>query len=131
MTEDDIPWLHRLAKKRYRQEYDESSTEGWFRNIVLKGPMMFYPVRTDNAFVIAMMCTVPWTPAFFECNIIFVCADIGCMWEASTLLRGSIHWARRRKCAIWRISSDTDVDLEPLARRVGCTELSPRYVMVL
>ena len=131
MTETDIPWLKYLGQKRYHEAFDLEGTEGWFRNIVLKGPLMFYPVRTDNAFLIAMLSCCPWTPSLFECNVILVCADDGAMWDALTLLRGSINWARRRQCVIWRLSSDTDYELSPLARRVGATELSPRFVLRL
>jgi hypothetical protein len=131
MTEDDIPWLKYLCLKKYPDTYDPISTERWFRTYVLASPMMFFPVCTDNAFCIAMLSTVPWTPAEFECNVIFVCAEDGAMWEALTLLRASVNWARRRKCTTWRISSDTDHDLAPLARRLGATELSPRFCLRL
>ena len=127
LTEADIPWLHRVCAKRYpRDKFDPEGTEGWFRNIVLKSPLLFLPIRTDNAFLIAMLCCVPWTPADFETNVIMVCADDGAMWEALRLLRVSVEWARRRKCSAWRLTSEND-DLTALARRIGATETSPRF----
>jgi hypothetical protein len=70
---------------------------------------------------------MPWLPSEPECIVLFVCADDGAGWEALRLLRDSIAWARGRKCAVWRLSSDTDAELVMLARRLGITEISPRY----
>ena len=129
LTEHDIPWLNYLCKKRYSNRYDSSTTENWFRNIVLKSPMTFYATRSDGAFQISMLSVMPWLPADAEANVIFVCADDNKMWEAMRLLRDSLEWARKRKCALWRLSSDTDFDFPGVAKRLGCTEVSPRYVI--
>jgi len=72
---------------------------------------------------------MPWLPAEPECIELFVCADDGKMWQALKLLRDSIDWARKRRCAMWRLSSDTDSDLVGLAKRLGVTEISPRYTI--
>lgn len=129
ITEHDIPWLVYLCKKKYSNRYDAPTTENWFRNIVLKSPMTFYATRSDNAFQITMLSVMPWLPAEPEANMIFVCADTGKMWEALRLLRDSVDWARNRKCAIWRLSSDTEIDFPGVARRLGCDEISPRYLI--
>ena len=129
LTEHDIPWLNFLCKKRYSNRYDSSTTENWFRNIVLKSPMTFYPTRTDLAFQITMLSVMPWLPAEAEANLIFVCADDGGLWEAMKLLRDSIEWSRHRKCAMWRLASDTEVEFPGIAKRLGCTEISPRYLI--
>lgn len=91
--------------------------------------MMFWAMRTDNAFCIAMLSTTPWRPSIPEANVALVCADFGCMWEAITLLRESIKWARRRRCSLWRLSSETDFDLGPIAHKLGATEPNTRWVM--
>jgi hypothetical protein len=129
LTEHDIPWLNFLCKKRYSNRFDSSTTENWFRNIVLKSPMTFYATRSDGAFQISMLSVMPWLPADAECNVVFVCADDGAMWEALRLLRDSIAWARTRKCSMWRLSSDTEYEFPGLAKRLGCTEVSPRYLI--
>lgn len=131
MTADDLPWLDYLCKKRYSHKYDADSTAAWFLNIVLKSPMIFFACRTQDAFAITLISVVPWLPNNIEANLVFICADDGCMWQAVRLLRSSIDWAKRRKCTLWRVSSDTDFDLAPLARRLGAKELSPRFVMEL
>jgi hypothetical protein len=131
MTDEDIPWLTWLCKKRYAADYDSESTIAWFRNIVLKSPLMFYAVRSQDAFVITMISVTPWLPGSIEANIIFICADDDAMWQALRLLRCSVDWARRRKCTLWRLSSDTAYELGPLAKRLGATELSPRYALRL
>lgn len=127
LTENDLQWLISLGKKKYGSNYDYLTVEGWFRNIVLKAPLMFLPIRLANSFLIAMLATTPWAPSAFECNVVFVCADDGFMWEAAKLLRHSIEWARKRKCTAWRLTSDTQYDLAPIARRLGANEISPRF----
>jgi hypothetical protein len=89
--------------------------------------MMFLPVRTDNAFLIAMLSTTPWTPHTPEANVTLVCSEFGCMWQAVSLLRYSIEWAKRRKCSLWRVSSETDFDLGPIAHKLGATEPNTRW----
>ena len=131
LTEDDLPWLHFLFGKKYEKRFDAITTEGWYRNVVLKNPMMFYPIRLRNSFLIGMLSTLPWLPSEFDCNIISVCADDGCMWEALKLLRASIEWARKRKCRHWLLTSDTAFDLAPMAKRLGACELSPRFSLEL
>lgn len=127
MTEDDVPWLYDLCKKRYPEKYDSVTTEGWFRNIVLKQPVLFHAIRMPNAFCISMLSIMPWMPSEIECSVVFVCADDGCMWEAMKCLRSSIEWGRLRKCAIWRVCSDQQYDFSGLAKRLGATEQQPRY----
>jgi hypothetical protein len=129
MSDEDIPWLTWLCKKRYAADYDSESTTAWFRNIVLKSPLMFYAVRSQDAFVVTMISVTPWLPNSIEANVVFVCADDDAMWQALRLLRCSIDWARRRKCTLWRLSSDTGNELGPLAKRLGAVEVSPRYVL--
>jgi hypothetical protein len=131
ITEDSIPWMHDVGDRRYPGKYDRLGVEMWVRNIVLKGPMMFLPIRSDNAFLIAMLSTTPWVPQTPEANVALVCADDGKMWEAIMLLRASIEWAKRRKCSLWRVSSETDFDLEPIARKLGAIEPNTRWILRL
>jgi hypothetical protein len=131
MRDDDTDWMIRLGVKRYPPEYDPIGTEQWFRNIVLKSPMLFFPYRSENAFIIGMISCLPWLPAEFECNVIAACADDGAMWQVFPLLRASVDWARKRKCNTWRIVSETEFDFCQIAKRIGATEVSPRYVMRL
>lgn len=131
LSESDLPWLHFLFKKKYDVRFDSMTTEGWYRNIVLKNPMMFYPVRLANSFLIAMLSTLPWLPAEFDCNIICVCADDGAMWETMKLLRASVDWARKRGCKHWLLASDTVYDLAPMAKRLNANEISPRFSIKL
>jgi hypothetical protein len=46
-------------------------------------------------------------------------------------MRATIAWARKRNASVWRMVGDTDYDLGPIARRLGCTELTPRYALRL
>lgn len=128
-TEADIPWLIDLGKRRYGAGFDYVTTEGWFRNQVLKQPVLFYPARMPNAFAISMLSLKPWLPSHIECHVVFVCAEEGALWEAMKLMRASIDWARARRCNIWWLTSDTDYDLYPMAKRLGASEISPRFVV--
>ena len=127
ITENDIAWGISLAKRRYADKWDFLGAEGWLRNIVLKSPMVFLPIRSSDAFLVAMINVVPWTPANWEANVVMLCADEDKMWQAVALARASIEWARQRRCSEWRISSETEIELGPIARRLGAEELSPRY----
>lgn len=129
LTENDIPWLISLGKKRYGEKWDYQTVETWFRNIVLKSPLMFHHVRLNNAFLISMTSCNPWAPAALECNTVLICADEGAHWEAVALVRAAVEWARKRKCVCWRMASDTHVDLANIARRIGATEISPRFTV--
>jgi hypothetical protein len=131
IREEDIPWLIDLGNRRYPLPCEREATENWVRNIVLKSPIIFYAARTDNAFLICILSCVPWYPAEFECNVIFVCAEEGCLWEAVRLLRCSIAWARGRRCKWWKMSGDTEYDMTPLARRLGARDLAPRCFLRL
>lgn len=131
MHEGDLPWLLALCRRRYSSHFDHEGGEGWFRNIVMKAPLLFYPARTDNAFTITMLSCLPWLPNEWNADVVFTCADDGAMWEVISLLRRSIEWARYRRAATWRICSETDYDIASLAHRVGAHAIEPRYVLRL
>lgn len=132
IVENDIPWLSALFAKRYvNYPYDPVTAEAWFRNRVLKEPMLFLAQRMDNAFCISMLSVTPWIPADYETNVIVICAEDNAIWESLKLLRASIEWSKLRRCKAWRISSDTQNDVSLIARRIGAEEISPRYVMRL
>ena len=130
LTEDDIPWLFDMSTRRYPR-YDRIATELWFRNLVLKTPLLYLPQRTENAFSVSMLAYTPWFPNDWECHVVFICAETHAEWEAMRLMRASVAWARSRKCTIWRVSSDTDSDLTMFARRLGAKEVSPRFTINL
>lgn len=129
LTENDIPWLYDICTRRYSRKYDPISTELWFRNKVLKEPLMFLPQRTREAFCISTLSVLPWLPTEFNCNVAFIAAEEGAVWEAVKLLRASMAWSYSRKCVSWGVASDTGVDLKPLAKLLGADEIYPRYAI--
>jgi|HubBroStandDraft_6_1064221.scaffolds.fasta_scaffold00529_23 hypothetical protein len=131
LTEADIAWMLDLGRRRYSNRFDPMATEGWFRNIVLRAPLVFLPVRLDGAFLIAALNIIPWAPGELEANVVLVVADEGRMWQALELLRFSIDWAKMRRATEWRLTSETEVEFGPFARRLGANELSPRYCLRL
>jgi hypothetical protein len=60
-------------------------------------------------------------------NVSFVCADDDSMWEAMKCLRATIHWAKKRNAKWWNLASDTNADLQMMAKRLGANEIWPRY----
>jgi hypothetical protein len=130
MSHDDLPWLRRIFALRYAN-YDAEHTEAWFSTAVLQNPLAYYAVRTDDAFLIALLRPLPWLPNDFEAHIIVVCADIGKIWQVMPLLRASIDWARHRKAVAWHFQSDTMFDVAPLVRRLGAASLEPRFIIRL
>jgi len=128
----DLPWVHGLFKQRYPKDYDWHTTDVWFCHTVLNNPLTIYAARTSDAFVLANTTVMPWLPGKYECNIITICAEVGCSaWQVMKLLHASIDWARRRNCYVWKISSDMDVDITPLALRVGAKQLLSRFALQL
>ena len=132
LTEHDLPWLLDLCGRRYsRKQYDFLTATGWYTNIVLKNPMVFLPIRTRDAFLVQSIMTVPWMPRQMQANIVLLCAEPDTAWQVLRLLRMAIQWGKDHNCVLWGITSDTEFDLEPLARRLGAVEIKPRYVLNL
>ena len=130
MEDDDLPWLIDICKRRYvLKDGDPEAAALWFKNFVTKNPLLFYPIRTENAFLIAQLNVAPWQPSECECNILQSCAEEGAMFELLKLFRASINWGIRHRATLWRVTSDTWADLGPLAKRVGCNQQTPRYWM--
>ena len=127
----DLPWLAYLCRKKYSDSYDADLTAQWFTEQVLRNPLMYYAIRTDNAFCIAYINTFPWLPGESDCNVNFICADDGKMWEAVRLLRATIDWAKRRNCKNWWLAGDTDIDLKMIAWRLQAREQWPRFKLQL
>jgi len=101
----------------------------WFTNIVLKSPMLFYPIRTENALCITSVGLEPWHPQEIEAFINTLVVRPNYIWEAMELLRESVAWAKDRGATRWRFQSDTGNDIEPLMRRLGARKLEPRFVI--
>ena len=130
MVDDDLLWLADLCKRRYSKIDGDPEAAGlWFVNFVTKNPLLFYPVRTENAFLIASLNVPPWQPGECECNVLQSCAEEGAMWELLKLFRASVSWAKRHRATLWRVTSDTEFDLGALCRRVGAKEQTARYWM--
>lgn len=120
-----------LAKRRYPANFDIEAAELWLRNIVMRQPMVFYPIRTDHAFMVTFISLMPWRPSEPEANVALLCSEEGWIWDSIKLARASLDWAYRRNCCKWGFNSDTEFDIGPIAKRMGIIELRPRYVVNL
>jgi len=131
VTYDDVPWVRELFKKRFHN-FDVETAEAWYRNVVLPNPMLWLPIRSTHGFLTAFLKSVPWLPDQKICTVITVCCDEGKVWQALPLLRYSIAWARHRGAASWEYESDRpEIDIGPLAKRLGMTSREPRYCINL
>lgn len=131
LEESDRPWLIDLCKRRYPPYYDTVTAENWISHAVVRNPIQFYITRTPNAFQITNLTASAWTPKEFTADIVAVCCDHGKMWEIFPLLRDSIRWARDRNALRWRFETDTEYDLGLIMRRLGASEITPRYCLNL
>jgi hypothetical protein len=129
--EGDVAWMADLGRRRYPGNYDIEAAEMWMRNIVLRQPMMFYPTRTDNAFMVTLIALLPWLPGEPEASVVMLCAEDGHIWDSVKLARASLDWAIRRNCFKWGFNSDTAFDIGPIAQRMGLVNRCPRYVVNL
>jgi hypothetical protein len=129
MTPDDVEWGSDLFELRYGPRYNWVATQMWFLNIVLKNPLQFFPIRTDNALCITSMNLEPWHPTELEAFVNVALSRPNATWEVMELLRESINWAKSRHCTRWRFQSDTANDIAPLMKRLGVRSVEPRYLM--
>ena len=117
-----------LAHERYRS-FDPGRTLAWLAGM-LQNPNALV-IRTASAFAIATVLTPAWHPKEPECHVLFLCAAEGKHWQAVTLVRETVRWARERGCLKWWFSSETEHDIEMLARRVGAEPAVMRYCLNL
>jgi hypothetical protein len=108
-------------------KFDLNMCELWFRGEVLTSPM-YLPIRTSNAFLVALLQPTPWFPSNIECHVIILVSDEDAIWEAVRLLRYSVEYARLAGCSHWRYHWD-DGDAGVLVRRVGAKVDAPRYLI--
>jgi len=125
---DDLPFILSLAYERYRA-FDPGRTLIWLAQ-TLQNPLSLM-LRAERAFLIASIAVPAWHPNEKEAHVLFVCAGDGYHWQACTLLRQSVDWARGQGCVSWHVSSETEYDIEPLARRLGAEPWVTRYKLRL
>jgi len=114
-----MPWMRRLFARRYPNNFDAAGTEQWMAEVVLKAPLRFNAIRTDDALCISLVTEVPWLPTEREVSVVVILADHGAVWQTIPLLRASIEWARYRQASAWRFHSNMPAHCTALARRVG------------
>lgn len=124
----DIPFLIELARETY-PTFDDGAASRWLDK-VLPNPDALV-LRTGQAAVVALAGSPPWMPHDRQCHILFVLGYPRGVWDVVRLLRASQDWAVERGCSVWRFGADVPFDLEPLARRVGAIQDSPRFIRAL
>lgn len=124
-TVNDLPWILSLAHRRYTRKPDPGTTLAWLAR-VFEAPDGL-AIRTEQAFLAAVLHIPPWWPDDRECHIQALVAAPGYHWDAVRLLRASIEWARVKDCVRWYLSSETDYDFAALARRVGAVPGHVKY----
>ena len=129
-TADDLPWILSLAHRRYTNTPDPGTSLAWLAKVILS-PQWALAIRSEGAFLAALLEAPPWWPNERECHVAVLVADKGCHWQAVRLLRDSIAWARGKGCCRWWLSSETYYDFEMLARRVGAKPRVMKYEIAL
>jgi hypothetical protein len=122
ITYADVDWFMDIGRRRYPPDWSLIGTEAWLRKRVLPNPESYLAIRSDHAATVTMLSAQHWTPHRFEALVQTTMAEEGCMWELFPLLRASQDWARKRRCVNWKIATETEYDLGPMARRVGAKE---------
>lgn len=125
---NDLPWLLSLANERYRR-FDPGRTLMWLVDTIKNEYML--ASRTTDAFCITSMLTPAWHPKEPEAHVLFLCAAEGAHWQAMSLLRESVAWARGKGCVRYWLSSETEHSIEALAKRVGAEPAVTRYKLDL
>ena len=121
---DDLPFVLSLGYERY-PPFDPGRMLSWLA-ATLQNPQAL-AIRTDHAFLIGSIAIPVGQPKDRGFHVLYVCAAEGHHWETVRLLRDSISWARGSGCMEWWVSSETAVDIEPLAKRVGAKPRVMRY----
>ena len=124
MTFNDVPWCFSLAYKRYRS-WDPGAVLPILLDAI-RNPQSL-ALRTEHAFLIAVIIPVGWRPTERECIILAICADEGCHWEAVMLLRRSVAWAKEMKCCRWWVQSEEAHHIDMMAKRIGARAGPIRY----
>src|SRR5262249_24364993 len=128
LTVDDLPWCLSLGHRRYPATYDPGGALS-FLAIVIRNPSAL-TIRSADAFMVAHYVHGPaWRPNEPECHVMLLCADMGAHWQAAKLLRRSVELAKQRGCVRWRFHSETEANIDGLARWVGARQDSPRWVI--
>lgn len=130
IKESDRDFLINLFKMRY-PDFDLIAVDQWVTNVVMKQPLLFLPIRSSHAALIAMMTLEVWAPTEPECFVVSVTSEDGHVGETADLLRVSVEWSKQRGAVRWRFHCDTQYDVSPLMRRIGAKQASPRYVIDL
>lgn len=125
---DDLPWQLSLASERYRH-FDPGRTLLWLAQ-GLQQPTVLN-IRTTDAFCISSILTTAWHPKERECHVLFLCAAVGAHWQAMSLLRESVRWAREEGCLNWWFSSETENLIDSLAKRIGAKPTVMRWKLDL
>jgi hypothetical protein len=123
----DHPWLVALALRSYGDRIkSRRGLETWVASL-FQSPDIFVAC-TDGAAIIAFSQARFFDPAP-ELRLLYLASETGTPWDALELLRGAMAWGKERGAEEFFIRSGTDIDLGPLARRLGKTRAVPCYIV--
>jgi hypothetical protein len=114
-----------LAHRRYRNRPDPGALLAWLIQRLADPNALV--VRSESAWCVAVCTAPPWYPDQPECHVTVLVGEVGAQWQAARLLRETVGWAEDRGCVRWLLSSDTEYDFAPLAKRMGALTKSARY----
>src|SRR5215475_4680323 len=76
----DLPWMVPIFKQRYSNAFDAEESLRWMTNVVLPAPHVFYAIRSENAFLIALLTFPPWIPERRDAYVVVVATAPGHIW---------------------------------------------------
>lgn len=119
-TVTDAPHMLEIAQRAYREwPIDWPAVLGWLYGH-LDDPRVFGCLSGDAA-TITMAAEWHWCigmPPKLEIAMVYL-AGVAQVWDVVRCLRLTAQWGRSIRAERFRVDSDTDVDLAPLARRIG------------
>lgn len=130
-TIDDLDWMIDLAVKRFPKiVQDRDATESWLANALVNPS--FCVLLDDHGFAIGVGGTTIFNKHYTVANIHTLVTEKGNhIWEAIRMARHIKLWAEQHGAEELYLADSTDIDLGPIAKRIGATEITPRYVVKL
>lgn len=123
----DVPFLVGLALRSYGERIkDRPGLEAWVAQVVAQPDV--YVARTRDAAVIAAVQRLFYDPTP-DLRLLYLASEARGPWEPLSLLRAAKAWGAERGCGRFDLTNGTEVDLAPLARRLGATAVRRIYTV--
>ena len=129
-TVEDIPRILEMADSAYpEQEWDAESVARW-GEVALQSPNVLCLVG-DRAFGLSTVTSPFYNPKLVRGYMVFLAGVEGCGWEPCKILRAMVSWSKERGARSFHFGEATNVNLAPLAKRVGAVRDRDSYAVTM